>query len=280
MIYFSQMNKFSQMEKGELLKFRPNVHEALWGRESWEISVHPAGRSVVDGCGRGGQSLADVEPGFPLLVKVIDARTRLSVQVHPNERTCKTTGGDPKTEMWVMLEDGVIYAGLRPGTGPADIESAVKSGRFEDLLVRHEAKRGDAFFIPGGLVHAIGDETLIYEVQQSSDTTFRLYDWNRVGSDGRPRELHVEQSLKAIDYSLPAPSPAKDVKCRFFDFRQIALDGELSLPASGGCAALFAAEGSFAANGVEVPRRTSVLAAPGTPLALRGNAWVFVTTYA
>ena len=267
------------MNKGEILKFGPNVHPALWGQESWEISVHPAGPSLVAEGARAGESLADVEPGFPLLVKVIDAKTRLSVQVHPNEETRKLTGGDPKTEMWAMLEDGVIYAGLKPGTTPADIESAVKSGRFEELLVRHEAKKGEAFFIPGGLVHAIGDGALIYEVQQSSDTTFRLYDWNRVGKDGKPRELHVEKSLKAIDYALPVPVPARDVKCPFFDFRQLDLDGELVLEASAGCTVLFAADGSFSANGVEVANRTSALAGPGDPVVLRGKAHVFATRY-
>ena len=268
------------MTKGDLLKFGPNVHPALWGQESWEISVHPAGPSVIEGGKREGQSLADVAPDFPLLIKTIDAKTRLSVQVHPNERTCKLTGGDPKSEMWVMLEDGVVYAGLKPGTVPADIESAVKSGRFEDLLVRYEAKKGDAFFIPGGLVHAIGDKTVVYEVQQSSDTTFRLYDWNRVGKDGKPRELHVAKALQAIDYTLPVPVPMKDVKCPLFALRQYSLDGELSVPASEGCVALFAAEGSFTVNEIDVPHRTSVLAAADTPLTLCGNAQVFVTTYA
>ena len=267
------------MKQGNVLKFATNYHPALWGSESWEISVHPAGLSVVSGdCAYAGKPLTDVLPDFPLLVKVIDAKTRLSVQVHPNETTCKLTGGDPKTEMWAMLEDGVIYAGLKPGVGPKDVEEAVKSGRFEELLVRHEAKKGEVFFIPGGLVHAIGDGTLIYEVQQSSDTTFRLYDWNRVGADGRPRELHVAKSLEAIDYSLPVPQPATDVKCSFFEFRQVALDGELVIPASSRSTALFAAEGSFTVNGVEVPRRTSVLALPGEDLALRGSAHVFVTT--
>ena len=268
------------MKQGNVLKFAPNFHPALWGSESWEISVHPAGQSVVSGdCEYAGKSLSDVLPDFPLLVKVIDAKTRLSVQVHPNERTCKVTGGDPKTEMWAMLEDGVIYAGLKPGVGPKDVEEAVKSGRFEELLVRHEAKKGEAFFIPGGLVHAIGDGTLIYEVQQSSDTTFRLYDWNRVGADGKPRELHVEKSLQAIDYSLPSPTPATDVKCRFFDFSQIALDGALDVPASAGGTVLFAAEGSFSVNGVDVPCRTSVLVPPGEAISLSGAAHVFLTTY-
>lgn len=267
------------MKSDDVLRFEPNIHPALWGQESWEISVHPAGPSVVSGgYAEAGKQLSAVLPDFPLLVKVIDAKTRLSVQVHPNETTCKVTGGDPKTEMWAMLEDGVIYAGLKPGVGPKDVEEAVKSGRFEELLVRHEAKKGEAFFIPGGLVHAIGDGTLIYEVQQSSDTTFRLYDWNRVGADGKPRELHVAKSLEAIDYSLPVPQPATDVKCRFFDFRQIALDGELVLPASPRSTALFAAEGSFSVNGVEVPRRTSALALPGEDIVLCGSAHVFATT--
>ena len=267
------------MKSDDVLRFEPNIHPALWGLESWEISVHPAGRSIVSGaCAYAGRPLPDVLPDFPLLVKVIDAKTRLSVQVHPNETTCKLTGGDPKTEMWAMLEDGVIYAGLKLGVGPKDVEEAVKSGRFEELLVRHEAKKGDAFFIPGGLVHAIGDGALIYEVQQSSDTTFRLYDWNRVGADGKPRELHVAKSLEAIDYSLPAPMPAVDVKCSFFDFRQIALNGELVLSASPRSTVLFAAEGSFCVNGVEVPRRTSVLVLPGEDVVLCGSAHVFVTT--
>ena len=267
------------MKSDNALRFDPNIHPALWGQESWEISVHPAGQSIVSGdCAYAGKLLSDVLPDFPLLVKVIEAKTRLSVQVHPNEVTSKLTGGNPKTEMWAMLEDGVIYAGLRPDVGPKDVKEAVKSGRFEELLVCHEAKKGEAFFIPGGLVHAIGDGALIYEVQQSSDTTFRLYDWNRVGADGKPRELHVEKSLQAIDYSLSVPQPSTNVKCNFFDFRQIALEGELVLPASPRSTVLFAAEGSFLANGVEVQRRTSALVLPGEDIVIRGSAHVFVTT--
>ena len=265
------------MESCRVLKFAPNVRQALWGSESWEVSVHPGSPSVVSEGRFAGRSLAEIASGFPLLAKVIDAKSRLSVQVHPNEETRKLTGGDPKTEMWVMLEDGVIYAGLKPGVGPKDVEEAVKSGRFEELLVRHEAKKGEAFFIPGGLVHTIGEDSLVYEMQQSSDTTFRLYDWNRVGADGRPRELHVEKSLQAIDYSLPVPVPTTDVKCPFFDFRQIELDGELTLSESQKFTVLFAAEGSFMADGVEVPRRASALVAPGGAIALRGTARVFAT---
>ena len=203
------------------LTFESNFHPALWGGESWEISAHPAGPSVIANGELKGKTLSEVIPDFPLLIKVIDAKTRLSVQVHPNEETRKTTGGDPKTEMWVMLEDGFIYAGLRPGVSAKDIEAAVRSGAFEELMVRHDAKKGECFFIPGGLVHAIGDNAKIYEVQQSSDTTFRLYDWNRVGKDGKPRELHVEKSCQAIDYSLPAPQACDEIECPFFHFRKL-----------------------------------------------------------
>ena len=260
------------------LKFEPNVHPALWGAESWEISAHPAGPGVIANGPAKGVALDAAMPGFPLLFKVIDAKTRLSVQVHPNERTRLVTGGDPKTEMWCLLEDGFIYAGLKPGVGPKDIEAAVKSGSFEELLVRHDAKAGDAFFIPGGLVHAIGDGVKLYEVQQSSDTTYRLYDWNRVGKDGRPRELHVEKSLQAIDYTLAAPKPVRDVKCAFFDFRQLDLDGELELPGDARFTALFAAKGGFELNGEPVAEGTSALVPHGTRIRLDGRAKVFVTT--
>ena len=147
------------------MRFEPNMHTALWGTENWVGSAHHTSPSVIAEGPRAGQKLDQVYPDFPLLMKVIDAKSRLSVQVHPNETTCKVTGGDPKTEMWCALSDGPIFAGLRPGTAEAEIKEAVSSGRFEELLVRHDAKRGDVFFIPGGLVHAIGDGVRLYEVQ-------------------------------------------------------------------------------------------------------------------
>ena len=109
------------------MNFEKSVHTALWGAESWEISAHPSDPSVIADGGRNGVTLREAYPDFPLLFKVIDAKTRLSVQVHPNEETCKVTGGEPKTEMWCVLSDGPIYAGLREGTTAADVEAAVKS---------------------------------------------------------------------------------------------------------------------------------------------------------
>ena len=215
--------------------FKPSVHRALWGTESWEISAHASDPSVIAAGADEGRTLREVCPEFPLLFKVIDARTRLSVQVHPNETTRLVTGGDPKTEMWCALSDGPIYAGLRPGTTAAQIEAAVASGRFEDLLVRHDAKVGDVFYIPGGLVHAIGDGVRLYEVQQSSNTTFRLYDWGRLGANGKPRALHVAEALQAIDYTLPVPVRRKSLDTPFFRFSQVDVDGirTFSAPADG-----------------------------------------------
>jgi len=225
------------------LTFKPNIHTALWGTESWEISGHHSSPSVVAdgpyaGCTLEGLAtefgaafVGTKAPNpnvFPLLFKVIDAKKRLSVQVHPNETTRTLTGGEPKTEMWRVLGGrGPIFAGLRPGTTPAVVEENVRTGRFEETLVRHDASEGLTLFIPGGLVHAIGEDVLIYEVQQSSNTTYRLYDWGRVGADGKPRPLHVEASLKSIDFSLPAPVSRDSVSCRFFNFRPVESNGAI-----------------------------------------------------
>lgn len=203
----------------EAIRFEPDVHAALWGHEEWLVCAHPSspGRIV----GGEGKTLRDVCPGFPLLVKRICAKKRLSVQVHPNDATAKTVGGEAKTEMWCVLEAGPIFAGFRNGVTAADVERAVADGSFESLLVRFDAKPGECYFIPGGLVHAIGEGTTVYEVQQSSDTTFRLYDWGRVDAEGRPRQLHVKEALAAMDLSLPPPVPADSVSCDYFDFVQV-----------------------------------------------------------
>ena len=202
-----------------VIEFEPDVHVALWGEEEWLVSAHPSapGRIV----GGGGRTLRDVYPGFPLLVKRICARKRLSVQVHPGVAAATSVGGEPKSEMWCVLESGPIFAGFRPGVTATDVRRAVSDGSFEVLLARFDAKRGECYFIPGGLVHAIGEGTSVYEVQQSSDTTFRLYDWGRVDAEGRPRQLHVKEALASLDFSLPPPVPKDSVSCEYFDFVKI-----------------------------------------------------------
>ena len=248
------------------MKLEPNLHTLVWGTESWEVSAHPSSPSVIADGPDKGRKLSDVKGGFPLLIKVIDAKTRLSVQVHPNERTAPLTGGEPKTEMWCVLEAGPIYAGLKPGTTPEAVEKAIESGRFEEILVRHDAKPFETFFIPGGLVHAIGDGVKLYEVQQSSNTTYRLYDWGRLGVDGKPRELHIEKSLKSIDFNLPVPVPARDVRCAFFDFSQREYDAPTEVTAP---------DNSFLVV-YEVGKGASTLLDPGEKLTV-GPGRVFLT---
>lgn len=192
------------------------MHPALWGHEEWLFD----GRELKASC-----------PGFNLLIKKICARDRLSVQVHPNDVTAKTVGGDPKTEMWYVLEAGPIFAGFRPGVTEADVERAVADGSFEELLVRFDAKPGECYFIPGGLVHAIGEGTSVYEVQQASNTTFRLYDWGRLDANGKPRTLHVKAALAAMDLALPPPVPSASVACPYFSFREMPAGPLMPVPA-------------------------------------------------
>jgi mannose-6-phosphate isomerase len=206
---------------------------------------------------------------FPLLFKVIDARSRLSVQVHPSETTCPFTGGEPKTEMWrVISGSGPIFAGLKPGTTQDVVAGNVLKGGFEESLVRHQARPGLTLFIPGGLVHAIGEDVVLYEVQQSSNTTFRLYDWGRVDAGGKPRELHVDSALKAIDYALPPPEPRDSVVCPFFSFRAIEARGNVKVPARAD---------SFTALYI-VEERRSVLVPANCAAVIPARGTVFATT--
>ena len=296
------------------LLFTPVYKDYIWGgtriasdyartgtppvcAESWEISAHPDGESLVASGPFAGSRLADLAAAFgpallgtkapdparfPLLFKLIDARDRLSVQVHPNNANAAATGGEPKTEMWVVLgcvPGASLYAGLTPAATPASLRAALAEGTAADQLTRLDVRPGQALFIPGGLVHAIGAGCLIYEVQQNSNTTYRLFDWNRTGADGKPRPLHIEESFKTIDWSLPAPqmvTPAPTpppaaanrwsalVSCPFFTMRRldaaapetVALDGSTFH-------ALFVAEGraTVTANGAR-----AVLAAGASAL--------------
>ncbi len=266
------------MEDAErVMTFESAVHTALWGEERWLVSAHGAGPSIIVGGAAKGRTLAEAMPGFPLLVKEIDARDRLSVQVHPNGQTRLVTGGDAKTEMWCALDAGRVYAGLKEGVGAADVEAAVRDGRFEELMVAHDLKAGDVLFIPGGLVHAICEGTRVYEVQQSSDTTFRLYDWGRKGADGRPRQLHVEQALKAIDYSLPPPETAVAASCEFFDFSRRRVCGRTTVGGRG-WTVLYAFRGAFSLFGVRHEQGASLLVSEGDDFTLDGDdAEVFIT---
>ena len=205
--------------------------------ESWEVSTRPEGLSVINRGSWAGRTLADLvrahprevlgpaavdgRADFPLLFKIIDARERLSLQVHPDDAAAARGMGEAKTEMWVVLDAGPearIWAGWRPGISPAEVKEAAASGAFESILQSYPARTGDAFFIPGGRVHALDAGALIYEVQQNSNTTYRLYDWGRRAADGQPRPTHLPQALAVMHWgnaadarcaprTLPCPPP-------------------------------------------------------------------------
>lgn len=223
--------------------------------ESWEVSAHPDGRSIVENgplCGKTlntlckeyGTSLLGTncpDEKFPLLIKIIDAKSRLSVQVHPNEDSAARYGGEPKTEMWYILdakEDAFVCAGFNKGVGPRIFTDALHAGRLPPLLKPLPVAPGKSVFVPGGLVHAIGEGCLILEVQQNSNTTYRVFDWDRIGSDGKPRLLQVREALEVIDWNahslgLQTPIPMKAenpanareraLRCDFFTVEQLTL---------------------------------------------------------
>lgn len=194
--------------------------------ESWELVDREEAQSVVhDGPFRGwtlhdlwrerrvqifGSGLADT-PRFPLLCKILDAQERLSLQVHPPASVAPRLHGEPKTEMWYILDaslDSDLYAGLKGGVTRSKFEHALQAGHVADQIHSFPIKAGDAMFIPSGRVHAIGAGNLIVEVQQNSDTTYRVFDWNRLGLDGKPRELHVGESMESINFDDVEPSTA------------------------------------------------------------------------
>ena len=197
--------------------FRNDLPEGPVG-ESWDLADHDRGMSVVKDGPWAGTSLRDLTAqrgkalvgdgfqggAFPLLVKLIDAADRLSVQVHPDDALAQQMGlgSNGKTECWLLVGDGgELYQGTRPEVDRASFEAALKAGQVENTLNRFETRAGDFFFLEARTVHALGRGCLLYEVQQTSDITFRVWDWGRMGLDGKPRPMHVAESLATIDFS-------------------------------------------------------------------------------
>jgi mannose-6-phosphate isomerase len=186
--------------------------------ESWEIVDRPHEQSVVDDGPLTGTTLHELwsrrrgeifgegydgHERFPILLKLLDARKDLSIQVHPPAGVAARFGGEPKTEMWFIAAcdpEAKLYVGLKPGVTRRNFERALADGSVAELVHAIEPHPGDSIFIPSGRLHAIGGGFLIHEIQQNSDTTYRVFDWNRPGLDGKPRELHVEPSLASIDF--------------------------------------------------------------------------------
>lgn len=219
------------------LKFEAIYKEKIWGGnklkevfdrdlpydktgESWEVSAHDNGTSIIkNGIYQGrkitnlieknpkellGEINLDESKRFPLLIKLLDANAKLSVQVHPDDDYAQKIENElGKTEMWYIIDavpGAKLVYGLKPGTKKEELADAIKSGNLEDYLNEVTVEKGDVFYMPSGTVHAIEEGILLAEIQQNSDTTYRVYDWNRVGKDGKPRELHIERALDVIDF--------------------------------------------------------------------------------
>ncbi|MBN2340679.1 MAG: class I mannose-6-phosphate isomerase [Deltaproteobacteria bacterium] len=257
-----------------ILKFAPILKSIVWGGRNMETlfsrrlpSDDPYGESweLVDLDGDGNQStvkggpfvgstieqlVADhseallgtaslLEGRFPLLFKFIDAQQTLSVQVHPDTNACVRLGkgARPKTEAWYIIScepAAKLYVGLKTGVTRSAFESALTNGTVEQYLHEKSVKPGDYVFLPSGTIHAIGAGIVLAEVQQSSNTTYRVFDWNRVGLDGRPRELHVSEAMESIHFDefeepvIVSPySGRPGVRCDYFSMETVAFnDGE------------------------------------------------------
>lgn len=222
------------------LLFLPNFHNVVWGGnqlrpykglepsdepigESWEVSAVPTSTSIIANGELKGKDLISVinerpdailgkkvnekyDGKLPLLVKFIDAKRDLSIQVHPNdEMAMREHGKMGKSEMWYVIKADVgahLYAGFKEEITPLEYQKRVENGTITEVLADHQVKAGDVFYLPAGRVHAICGGILLAEVQQSSDVTYRIFDYNRPGIDGKPRELHTELAGKALDYHV------------------------------------------------------------------------------
>jgi mannose-6-phosphate isomerase len=250
----------------EVLQFQPIYQERVWGGrrlqtllgrelppgppigESWEIVDRPEAQSRVRGGRFGGSTLRDLivhhsadvmgpawKPGapFPLLVKWLDCSDRLSLQVHPPAQVASSLGGEPKTENWYVAHSAPgasLFVGLKKGVTRAKFAKAVAKGTAENCVNKVSVASGDSILVQSGQVHAIDAGNLILEIQQNSDTTYRLYDWGRVGLDGVPRKLHVEESLRSIlwdevppELVRAAPTSGTIASCDEFAIRRIVL---------------------------------------------------------
>lgn len=256
------------------LKFRPILKSVIWGGEkiapfkgivtdqknigeSWEISGVPSNPSVVENGPDAGKTLPELVEKykealvgnevyarygntFPLLIKIIDAAGDLSLQVHPDDELAKKRHNSlGKTEMWYIVDtepDAVICAGLSKNITPEDYVAKVQDNTLMDVVAHHKSHPGDVFFLPAGRIHSIGAGNLLVEVQETSDVTYRIYDFGRVDAKtGKPRELHVEQAKDAIDYNVypnyvTQPGPDMDglqrlVECDHFCVYRINVNG-------------------------------------------------------
>jgi mannose-6-phosphate isomerase len=272
------------------LVFKPLFMERIWGGrrlqelfgkdlpanvrigESWELVDREEAQSVVAAGRWSGRTLHELwmehraevfgtiadAPRFPLLIKLLDASEKLSLQVHPPPNVANELGSQAKTEFWYIAEarpGAELYVGLRNNSSRAALEKAIDEGTVEDHVHRLPVRTGDAMFLPSGRMHAIGAGNVIVEIQQNSDTTYRVFDWNRKDESGTPRRLHVSESLESIDFEDFEPqllSRRSEALLRdeVFNIDLWELTAEREITASGTFAAVICVSGEIECSGV------------------------------
>src|SRR5437667_802338 len=275
----------SQLNLTTPLVFEPIFQERIWGGrrletafgkklpaekrigESWEIVDRPEAQSIVARGPLKGKTLHHLwtqhrdeifegpsdAPRLPLLLKLIDAQEKLSLQVHPPEKIAAKLGSEPKTEFWYVAaadDKAEFFVGLRKQTARSEFKNALESGTAAELVHTIRVKAGDAMFLPAGRLHAVGAGNLLVEIQQNSDTTYRVFDWNRLDENGKARELHVDQALQCIDFNDCEPQLVKPkgellVKHKLFEIQKWKLDKRREVAPSGQFAIVFCLSGSL-----------------------------------
>ncbi|MDE7395543.1 MAG: class I mannose-6-phosphate isomerase [Clostridiales bacterium] len=285
------------------MKLKPIVKDYIWGgdrlprefgigkgrvAEAWMCSFIKGDESSV-----GGLPVSKAFPRenwgsacrafkeFPVLIKLIDAHDNLSVQVHPTNEYAACHGlSCGKTEMWYVVDaakDAYIYLGFKRAVTEKECREAIATGKLTELLRKVPVKKGESYFVPAGTVHAIGKGCLMAEVQQSDDCTFRVFDYNRQGDDGKPRELHIEQALAVLNFSEYA-SPVFTgclAACPAFTVQAVEEDEDEN-PFS--YTSLLIVDGEGTLNGERVKKGESFLLAAGEPYELKGNLRAIKTT--
>lgn len=201
----------------------------------------------------------DPSERFPLLVKLLDARERLSLQVHPPAHLAGALAGEPKTEVWYFARcapGSQIFAGVRKGVDRNAFEAKLRNGTVEEAVHAIPVTAGDSIFIPSGRMHAIGEGNVIVEIQQNSDTTYRVFDWNRHGLDGKPRELHIEESLACTDFEDIEPdadhiATGTIAACEFFHVEKLSLKSASKVVEDGKFALMTVLQGSVTCGGMD-----------------------------
>lgn len=308
----------------EPLTFDPLYMERVWGGrtlesvyqrelpkanvpygESWEIVDREKEQSIVQTGPYAGKTLNDLwtnhreeifgvgfqeHPRFPILIKVLDARDDLSIQVHPPLHLAASLGGEPKTEMWFIADcnpGAKLYVGLKKGVSRADFEKSIEDGSVADMVHAITPQAGESIFIASGRLHAIGAGFLIHEIQQNSDTTYRVFDWNRLGLDGKARELHVAESLASIDFDDFEPemdAPVRDMlaSCEFFKTDRISLQAgeKIANPDAGRFSIVSVVEGTLVSEGGRRFNKGQFMLVPrdGAPLTAGEDAIVLQVT--